>query len=354
MAPFEDIFPTFVLKCAQLHELLRLVTFMLFVVGTILTVLRGFTPRSMSFFLVRLLILTALLVMLPRWGNQAQSLLQTSILDGLGVDPASVQDQYNALLVVRRDTGPERSWWDIIGDVNAFTVELVVSGVLWLVGQFASLLLFWAYIFQKVILFMGYALSPILIGFMAIPALRTTGGRYLMNLAGVLLWPLGWAAAALVTQGVLDFMTDPDSRFLDPTATLYSLQASIGVAVLAFWIAFSTVAAPVVIQKVLSHGALAGSQLLAGGVSSLLQTTATATSAAAVASTTGVPLATLAAAGLAGVMSTLSTAGNAGSAGAIIIAGSGLPPRGARGRPGDDLTGDRAVRDLIARSRNDL
>jgi hypothetical protein len=135
---------------------------------------------------------------------------------------------------------------------------------------------------------------------------------------------------------------------------LYRLQASIGVAVLAFWIAFSTVAAPVVIQKVLSYGALAGSQLLAGGVSSLLQTTATATSAAAVASTTGVPLATFAAAGMAGVMSTLSTAGNAGSAGAIIIAGSGLPPRGARGRPGDDLTGDRAVRELIARSRNDF
>jgi len=26
---------------------------------------------------------------------------------------------------------------------------------------------------------------------------------------GVLLWPLGWAVAALITQGILDFMTDP-------------------------------------------------------------------------------------------------------------------------------------------------
>jgi len=354
MAPFEDIFPTFLLKCAQLHELLRIVTFMLFVVGTILTVMRGFTPKSMSYFLVRLTILTALLVMLPRWGNDAQSLLQSSILDGLGVDPSNVQDQYNALLVVRRDTGPDRSWWDIIGDINAFTVELLVSGILWLVGHFASLLLFWAYVFQKVILFMGYALSPILIGFMAIPPLRSTGGRYLMHLVGVLLWPLGWAVDALITQGILDFMTEPASRFLDPTATLYRLQATLGVAVLAFWIAFSTVAAPVVIQKVLSYGALAGSHLLAGGASSLLQTATTATSAGAVAATTGVPLATLAAAGMAGVMSTLSTAGNMGSAGAIIIAGSGLPPRGARGRPGDDLTGDRSVRELIARSRGDL
>ena len=39
------------------------------------------------------------------------------------------------------------------------------------------------------------------------------------------------------------------------------------------------------------------------------------------------------------------------SAGAIIIAGSGLPPRSARGRPGDDITGDKAVRELIARTK---
>jgi len=36
----------------------------------------------------------------------------------------------------------DRSWWDIIGDLNAFTVELLITGILWLVGHFASLLLF--------------------------------------------------------------------------------------------------------------------------------------------------------------------------------------------------------------------
>ena len=61
---------------------------------------------------------------------------------------------------------------------------------------------------------------------------------------------------------------------------------------------------------------------------------------------------TAGAAGMAAVFSTLSTAAGHGSAGAIIIAGSGLPPRSARGRPGDDITGDRAVRELIARSKS--
>lgn len=126
--------------------------------------------------------------------------MQTSILDGLGVDPSNVQDQYNQLLVVKRDTGSDHSWWDILGDLNGFTVEIIISGVLWLVGEFASLLIFWAYI-------------------------------------------------------------------------------------------------------------------------------------------------------MAAVLSTLSTAAGHGSAGAIIIAGSGLPPRSARGRPGDDITGDKSVRDLIAKTK---
>lgn len=50
-------------------------------------------------------------------------------------------------------------------------------------------------------------------------------------------------------------------------------------------------------------------------------------------------------------LSTLSTAGGHGSAGVFIIAGSGLPPRSARGRPGDDITGDKSVRELISKGK---
>jgi hypothetical protein len=65
------------------------------------------------------------------------------------------------------------------------------------------------------------------------------------------------------------------------------------------------------------------------------------------------PLVTAGAAGLAASLSSLSTAAGLGCAGRIIIAGSGLPPRAAWGRPRDDITGDMAVRDLIAKIKND-
>lgn len=75
MANFEQLFPTFLQKCAELHELLRLVAFLLFIVGTILLVAHGFSAKTLMLQMVRLFVLTALLVMLPQWGNQAQQMM---------------------------------------------------------------------------------------------------------------------------------------------------------------------------------------------------------------------------------------------------------------------------------------
>jgi len=352
MATFESIFPTFLTKCAELHTLLLSVAFALFVAGIITTVMRGMSEKAVIRLLLRLLILTSLLAFLPAWGNTLQTLLHNSILSGLGVDPANVHEQYNQLLVIKRDTTTDTSWWNVIGRITETTVDLLVTALLWLIGQIASLMLYWAYIFQKVILNLGYALSPLLIGFMAIHPLRTIGSRYLMNLLGVLLWPLGWAVAALVTQGILDFMTDPSFMYIDPTSTLTSLQKMVGLAVVGFWIIFSTIAAPLIIQNVVTHGIQAGSALLSGGAASLVQTAVT-TAGAAAAAPSGAPILAAGAAGMAALLSTASTAARLGNAGDIVVAASQLQRQG-RGRGNDDITGDRAVRALIARSKMNL
>jgi hypothetical protein len=187
---------------------------------------------------------------------------------------------------------------------------------------------------------MAYALSPLLIGFMAIPALKHTGTRYLTNLAGVLLWPLGWAVAALVTQGILDFMSDPSFEFIDPSSNLPDLQKTIGVAAVGFWIIFSTIAAPVVIQKVISSGALAAGELLSGGARAAAQTAAAAVSSAATAAPLG-PGAALAAGGAAGALSVFSNAGGLGNADSFV---SGLAKLAS---PKNDPSGDKAARQML-------
>jgi len=82
---------------------------------------------------------------------------------------------------------------------------------------------------------------------------------------GVMIWPLGWGVAGLITQGMIDFMTN--QSFLDSTASgtaLYSLQNLMGLAFLGIWIIFSTIAAPIVIQRSITSGISAASSLLSG------------------------------------------------------------------------------------------
>jgi len=338
MATFDSIFPTFLIKCGELHTLLLSVAYALFITGIIVTVHHRFTHKTFSHLLARILVLTSLLVYLPVWGNLIQQLLQDSILSGLGVDPSQVYQQFNQLLVIQRDPSTQSSWWNVMSQLHNFTTDIIISAILWLVGQLASLMMFWAYIFQAVILNLGYALSPLLIGFMAIPALKHTGTRYLTNLTGVLLWPLGWAVAALVTQGILDFMTDPTFEFIDPSSTLPDLQKTIGVAAVGFWIIFSTIAAPVIIQKVVAAGALAGGELLSGGAQTALQTATSAVGSAVTAAPLG-PGAAIAAGGAAGALTLFSTSGGVGNAGSLV--------NSLVGWSSSDLSGDKAVRQLL-------
>ena len=341
MTTFNSIFPTFLAKCAELHTLLLSVAYALFITGIIVTVHQRFTRKTLLHLMVRLMVLTSLLAFLPAWGNQIQQLLQDSILSGLGVDPSQVYQQFLQLLVIKRDTVTQTSWWNVLSQLHNFTTDLIITAILWLVGWIAALLMFWGYIIQSVILNIGYALSPLLIGFMAIPPLKHTGTRYLTNLAGVLLWPLGWAVAALVTQGILDFMTDPSFEFVDPSSTLPDFQKTIGVAAVGFWIIFSTIAAPVIIQKVVSSGMLAGGELLSGGARVAVQTATSAVGGAVTAAPLG-PVAAVAAGGAAGGLSLLSSSGGMGNAGYLV---SGLVGLGASK---NDPTGDKAVRQLLA------
>ncbi len=339
MATFDTIFPTFLAKCGELHTLLLSVAYALFVTGIIVTVHHQFSHKILLRLLVRILVLTSLLVFLPVWGNVIQNLLQESIISGLGVDPSQIYTQFLELLIIKRDPST-LSWWNVLSLLHNITTDLIITAVLFLVGHFASLMMFWGYIFQKVILNMGYALSPLLIGFMAIPALKHIGSRYLLNLVGVLLWPLGWAVAALVTQGMLDFISNPTLEYIDPTSQLPDLQKTFGAAAIGFWIIFSTIAAPVIIQKTITSGALAATELFSHGAQAAVQTATSAVSGAVAAAPLG-PIAAVAAGGAAGTAGLFSASSGVGNAGSLVSGLAGL------GASKNDASGDKATRQLL-------
>lgn len=287
MSDFNSMFPNFLTAVKTLREMLLPIAFVLFVVGLVISI--SGAPRSvrgMVLPLVKTIVLVLALVQLPEWGDKVSVAANYTVTDVLKVNPAAVYDQYNAKLKAQKSNGTNRSWWEKLFDADTAIFEALISGVLFLFGLLASVILFYAYIVQAFILYVGYALSPIFIGFLALRALSGIGTSYFLGLAGVMLWPLGWGCAAMLTDGLLDFMTDQTflTAGISAGGAGYTFQNLIGLAALGVWLIFSTIAAPVIIQKAISSGAQAGAALLQGAATAAVAAGTTAlTSAASVA-----------------------------------------------------------------------
>jgi hypothetical protein len=225
----------------------------------------------------RTIVYIILLTFLVTWGNQLCQTVSDFVKNQLGVDPSNVSRQYTAMLIPKKAQAGQHGLLEWIFSGNGIFMEMLIAGILSILGIVAAAIAFLANIFQHFILYLGYSLSPIFIGFLAFGSLRKTGFNYLLNLFGVMLWPLGWAVAAIVTNGLLSFMTD--QSFLNAGAggifnlpgvqqasgaVGYGLQNLLGLALLGIWLIFSTIAIPVIIHKALASGALMGGELLSG------------------------------------------------------------------------------------------
>ncbi len=305
-----------------------------------------------------------LLVYLPNWGNQVVSLVDSTVKDVLKVNPAKIHDQYKAALELKKAAEGDKSWWEKLMDWRAAPLEWLLTGIFIFLGWLASAIMWWAYLLQTVILYLGYSLSPIFVGVVMVPSLTELGRRYFLKLVGIMFWPLGWGVAGLVTEGMIDFMTD--RNFLSVPVggnELYSLQNMMGLAFLGIWIIFSTIAAPIIMQKSVETGSSVGANLISGAYA--------AGRTALMAGATTVVEAATGAKGVAGAarvaaVSTITAAEtlasvSSGSGGRSLVGslidlhardlrlGVHAPPVRF---PANDPTGDKSVRDLLLRTRN--
>jgi hypothetical protein len=367
MNNFDTLFPNFLNQCAEMNRVLTPIAFVLLAIGIVSSTVTGHrSPSAYLRTIGRTLAFVTVLSYLSTWGNEVAAVVDTTVKETLKADPSAVYAQYQKALAISKGTSGStnsgsKSWWDLLDAQSIF--EAIVSGALYLLGLLASVIVFYAYLVQKFILYLGYALAPIFIGFLAVRTLHSIGVGFLLGYAGVLIWPLGWGAASILTSGLIGFMTD--QSFLASGGfsggANYGLQNLIGLAALALWLISSTIAAPIIIQKAIATGAQVGQALFA--------TTATAgiagaTAAVGAATTFGAAgglggfIAGSTAGGMAGILgaaeasatgSSYSPAGNLiGSLGSSLQ-GSRRPPRKQKK---NDPTGDDFVRELLMRSRN--
>jgi len=366
MNDFNTLFPNFLNQCTEMNRVLTPIAFVLLAIGIVSSTVTG--RRSPSAYLRtigRTFAFAAVLAYLPVWGNEIATTVDTTVRETLRADPARVYDQYLKALAINKGTpDPEsgsKSWWNMLTGQAVF--EALISFFMYALGFLASVIVFYAYLVQKFILYVGFALAPIFIGFLAVRTLHSIGVGFLLGYAGVLCWPLGWGAASLLTSGLISFMTD--QSFLASGGFAggagYGLQNLMGLAVLAVWLISSTIAAPIIIQKAIATGAQVGQGLAstaatagvagltagAGAAASLSAGGGAAAVAAGVAG--GAAAATMGAAEASMSGSSYSPMGN-------LVGSLGSASRGANRRPRrpkkNDPTGDNAVRELLHQSRN--
>ena len=211
MNNFDTLFPNFAASCAALQSVLMPVAYLFLVTGMVLSTIAGRrSAEAVLRALGRTIVYIIVLTQLVNWGNQIATITDTTVTNVLHADPSNVYQQYNQALQAQKSTTSQNSWWQKLFNVGTSIFEALISGLLWIFGLLASVIVFYAYLVQKFILYLGYALSPIFIGFLAIRALNQIGTNYLLSLVGVMLWPLGWGAASLVTGRIDHFHDRPE------------------------------------------------------------------------------------------------------------------------------------------------
>jgi hypothetical protein len=361
MNDFDTLFPNFLNQCTEMNHVLTPVAFLLLAIGIVSSTVSGHrSPSAYLRTIGRTLAFAAVLAYLPTWSNQIATTVDSTVKNTLHADPAGVYQQYQQTLAINKGTTGttgSKSWWDVLDGHAIF--EAGVSIILWVLGFIASVIVFYAYLVQKFILYVGYALAPIFIGFLAVRTLHSIGVGFLLGYAGVLAWPIGWGAASLLTAGLINFMTDQSFLNLGGIggSAGYGLQNLLGLAALALWLISSTIAAPIIIQKAIATGiqvgqALAATTFIAGSAGAAAGTAAVTTIAtgggvlAAVGGIAGGSAAAVLGAAEASITgSTYSPLGNLVS----TLGGAARRPRRPRK---DDPTGDKAVRELLQRLRN--
>jgi hypothetical protein len=184
MNNFDTLFPNFLNQCAEMNRVLTPIAFVLLAVGIVSSTVTGHrSPSAYLRTIGRTFAFAAVLAYLPTWNNEIASVVDTTVKQTLRADPAGVYSQYQKALAVSKGTSGtgtgSKSWWDLLDAQSIF--EHLISAALWLLGFLASVIVFYAYLVQKFILYVGFALAPIFIGFLAVRTLHSIGVAFLLG-----------------------------------------------------------------------------------------------------------------------------------------------------------------------------
>ncbi|MDA0814053.1 MAG: hypothetical protein O3C21_16885 [Verrucomicrobia bacterium] len=317
MGNFDSLFPTFKTAVQDLHDGLLVFAFIIMVLGLLIAAYRGMFGNlvEVTQAMTAIAILTVVLNYVDDWTFEIGNLINEHVIGELGSDPRETHTRFGEL-ITEPEEDADQSWYEEIFALEASIAKALGYFLIWLAAKVAWLIVWWAYFIQKALLYFGMALSPIFLPMFLLNATRGIMVRYVLGLISLLVWPLGWAVANLMTDSLLQ--AGADNTIFEYGGALgqatYGPQMIFFLLLASLWLVFSTIAAPVMLGKVIASGAQIGAALLGGFGSSLMSGASGAAGGAAAASGAG--------GGALGMMAGGAAGGGAGVIGASMGSGS--------------------------------
>ncbi|MBK1884416.1 hypothetical protein JIN85_18510 [Luteolibacter pohnpeiensis] len=268
-----DFFPELQTYSSELYHVMIAVASLILLAGLIIRInASGGDPILMVRAVLTVGIAGILISALPDWINQLQ-VIAYDLIDGMGADPSKSYQRFAKLMVkTSPNSGGDPGIWDILWGEGGGLGDAMVYAALFLTSKLAQAIMFLFFIVQQTLVLFQTALAPAFVAMFMIRSLSGTATQFFLRLVAVCLWPIGWAIASLMTNALIEMSTHDDGQIVD------YYQGNGFILILSLWILLSTLAAPLVIWKLLSGASSAGDALFGGVASGLSQGAAFAAS----------------------------------------------------------------------------
>lgn len=362
----DEFYEALYMKAGQMFAILAPIAFVFIVVGLWTTV--SGSGRSASNYLkaiAKTAVYALVLSQYITWIDMFEESVQSLVYGTLNADPSAVYERYKALAddPSKGETGG--FWYSVFHLSSKGFFKGIIAAVLWSAQFVAKITVYIAYVVYKIALAFLIATAPFFIGCLAARSTFHTGIAFIFGTVGVLLWPLGWGFASLVTDAFLTVFTS--AGFVEPDI-MGGVKNLFAMAAAGMWIIFSTITSPMILHRVLTTGAGMGTALLSGGYSAAKSGVQSGTTAGAALAISGIgaPLAGLGGAAVGAAAFGSSALSNSGSSSSGMIFGNLVrmgecafsnrggdsSEEGSRPAYNDaDPANDQQVADLIRRSK---
>ena len=251
MSSIDQVFPGYVQSCGDLYRLFLPWAFILLLVAFIFEFWAAPpSPFGMMKFIIQIFLVVLVLANSNSLITNGQVLVQNWVQQNIPTRPENVAARYQQELAQAQNApASNKSFWSKLFSSNWF--DAIIYAFLTMLSWLAMGIMYLVYTVQRAVLLLCWAVSPLLFPLLAIRPLSYLGLRHVLRILALMLWPIGNALAATVTDGLISAAVN--QNFLAGHSVVgslgYGLQNLLVLTVITIWIIFSTVMAPAFIQK---------------------------------------------------------------------------------------------------------